>query len=97
MKNPIIGLCTLELYLPGVLSLKEKRSIIKSMLARLRNTFNVSTAEIDHHDVWQSAGIAIVTVSGSTVHARQVVSKTISWIEEHFPDVMIVRQEVEVL
>jgi uncharacterized protein len=59
MKSPIIGTCTLELYLAGVTSLKEKRSILKSLLARLHNTFNLSAAEIDANDRWQSAVIAI--------------------------------------
>ena len=47
----IIGACTITLHLHGVRSLKEKRSIIKSLQARLRNEFNVSVAEVDAQDI----------------------------------------------
>jgi uncharacterized protein YlxP (DUF503 family) len=97
MAHTIIGLCTIELHLPGLNSLKDKRSILKSMLARLHNTFNVSAAEVDRQDVWQSAVIAVVTVSNSTSHSSQVIANVLDWIENNFPDVFIVRQETEVL
>jgi hypothetical protein len=78
-------------------SLKEKRGILKSMLARLRNTFNVSAAEVDHQDVWQSATIAIAVVSNSNVHVTQTINKVQQWIENHFPDAIVVNQDVELL
>jgi uncharacterized protein YlxP (DUF503 family) len=93
----IVGLCTIELHLPGVGSLKEKRSILKPLLSRLHNTFNVSAAEVDHQDVWQSATIAVASVSNSTSHANQVISHVLAWIEANFPDTLIVHQEIEIL
>lgn len=96
-KPMIIGTCQLEFYLPEVGSLKEKRSILKSMLARLRNTFNVAAAEVDHQDVWQSAVIGVVTVTNSTSHADQTMSYVINWIEEHYPQAMIVKQSTEII
>jgi uncharacterized protein len=97
MKSPIIGTCTLELYLAGVTSLKEKRSILKSLLARLHNTFNLSAAEIDANDRWQSAVIAIAVVSNETAHANDIIHTAIRWIERHFPDVEISQQTIEIL
>lgn len=97
MPRPIIGACTLELYLPGLNSLKEKRSILKSLLQRLHKTFSVSTAEIDYQDHWQSAKICIVTVSNSQRHTNQVLSTALMWIESNYPDIEIVHQEVEIL
>ncbi|MBN1249178.1 MAG: DUF503 domain-containing protein, partial [Anaerolineae bacterium] len=58
----IIGACTLHLYLPGVTSLKEKRSVVKPLLHQLRRRFEIAAAEVDHQDVWQSADIGIVAV-----------------------------------
>jgi uncharacterized protein len=95
--NPILGLCTLEFYLPGMTSLKDKRSITKSMLARLRNTFNVSAAEVGFLDQWQSAGIAVTTVSNSSQHVNEVLHNVINWIEANFPDALLVKQEIEIL
>ncbi len=97
MATAIIGLCTLKLHLPGVSSLKEKRGVLKPMLARLHKTFNVSAAEIDHLDLWRSSTIAVVLVSNSSAHAHQVIQSVVEWIERHYPDAMIVDQEIEIL
>lgn len=51
-----------ELHLVDCHSLKEKRAIIKPLLNELRRDFNVSVAETEHHDVWQSAVLAMVAV-----------------------------------
>lgn len=97
MNNAIMGLCTLEMHLSGVLSLKEKRGLLKRMFARVRKQFNVSIAEIDHHDKWQSTRIAIVTVTNSTKHAQQSIDTISKWIEANFPDHLIVDQEIEII
>ena len=54
-------------------SLKDKRHVVKSLKDRLRTKFNVSVAEIDHHELWQRAVVAAVTVSGDRAHAQQVL------------------------
>ncbi len=97
MPRIAIGLCTLELHLPGVESLKEKRSLLKSLLKRLHTTFNVATSEVDYHDVWESSVIAIVTVSTSNQHIDQSINTIIKWIEQHYPDAQIVNQEIEIV
>ena len=97
MARAVIGVCTIELYLPGMTSLKDKRSVLKSMLARMRNTFNVSNAEVDHQDIWQSAVIAVSTVSNSSAHANQMITSVLKWIENTFPDVQIVGEDIEIL
>ena len=97
MAHAVVGLCTIELYLPGMASLKDKRSVLKSMLARMRNTFNIANAEVDHQDVWQSAVIAVVTVTNSSAHANQTITSILKWIENAFPDVQIVSEDIEIL
>jgi uncharacterized protein YlxP (DUF503 family) len=97
MSRAIVGLCIVEFHLPGVSSLKEKRSILKSMLARMHNTFNISAAEVDYQDNWQSAMIAFAVVSNSSIHVDQIASKTIRWIETHYPEAMIINQQMEIL
>ena len=97
MPRAIVGLCIVEFHLPGVSSLKEKRSILKSMLARMHNAFNVSAAEVDYQDMWQSSIIAFAIVSNSSIHVNQVANKTIRWIEAHYPEALIVDQQIEVL
>lgn len=93
----IIGVCTIELHLPGLGSLKQKQSVIKPLFTRLHSTFNISAAEIDYQDVWQSAVIGIALVTNSTAHAQQVLNSVLLWIETNFPNVCIVRQKTEIL
>ena len=97
MSRAIVGLCIVEFHLPGVSSLKEKRSILKSMLARMHNAFNISAAEIDYQDKWRSSIIAFAIVSNSSTHVNQVANKTISWIESRYPEALIIDQQMEVL
>lgn len=97
MSDAKIGLCEVELYLPGVTSLKEKRGIIKSMLTKMRNQFNVASAEIGKLDSWQSSTIAITTVSNSSNHLQQTIQNVLKWMESRYPDAMIVSQNIEIL
>jgi len=59
----VIGTCTIELHIPGSGSLKGKRRIIKSVIACVHNEFNVSIAEMDNQDLWQSATLGVACVS----------------------------------
>jgi uncharacterized protein YlxP (DUF503 family) len=61
-----VGLLTLHFHLPGCASLKEKRSRIKPILARLHREFNVSAAELARQDAWQEAVLACALVLQST-------------------------------
>ncbi|HJZ47503.1 MAG TPA: DUF503 domain-containing protein [Roseiflexaceae bacterium] len=93
----IIGACTITLHLIGVHSLKEKRSIVKSMVARLRNQFNVSAAEVDGQDSHGRAVIGVACVSGSSDNARGQLEALVRWIEEERPDVPVIDYEIELL
>jgi len=72
-----VGILILELEIFGAQSLKEKRFILKSLLDRLPNQFNVSVAEVGHQDLWQRSEIAVVTVGSS----RKVVEATLERID----------------
>jgi len=93
----IIGTCAIELHLEGNDSLKGKRAALKPLLARLHKEFNVSAAEIDHHDSWQSATIALACVANDQVHVEQVLNNAIQWIEHNRPDLQVVDWEIEML
>jgi uncharacterized protein len=70
---PVIGVLTLEIHVEWSHSLKDKRQVVKSLKDRLRERFNVSVAEIDHLDSWQSSTLAVATVSRDRVFAEQVL------------------------
>ena len=69
----IVAIGTWELHLPGCGSLKEKRSVLKPLLAALRQRCNVSVAETGHQDLWQRAEIACAAVGSD----RRVVQETL--------------------
>jgi uncharacterized protein YlxP (DUF503 family) len=93
----VIGVCTIDLYLAGCGSLKEKRGMLKSLLARLRRQFNVSVAEVDYHDVWQSAAVAVVMVTNDNAHAERTLAKVVQWIENNRPDLEVVGEQLELI
>lgn len=62
-------------------SLKQKRSIIKSIIAKIRKDFNVSIAEVDYQDLWQRTKFAIVTVSNELKHAEKVIQDVLKVID----------------
>lgn len=93
----VIGICTLELTVPAANSLKDKRQVIKSLIARLRNEFNVSVAEVDHLDLWQSAVVAVVTVSSDKDYAHGLMTRVAVWVEHHRLDCQLVDYEIELV
>jgi uncharacterized protein YlxP (DUF503 family) len=93
----IVGTCLIELHLDGNESLKDKRAALKPLLARLHKEFNVSAAEVDHHDSWQSASIALACVSNDTARVEQVLNHAVQWIEHNRPDLQIVDWQIEIL
>jgi len=93
----IIGLYTLQLHLPEARSLKDKRATLKSMTKRLHNTYNVSVAETDENEKWQSAEIAIAVVSNQRRHSEAVLEKCVAFIEKNYPQVLITQQTLELL
>ncbi len=76
-----IGFCRLDLYLPECTSLKQKRSVIKSITTRTRNKFNVSVSELGDNDRWQSAQLGVATVANDSRYANQILSKVVDLIE----------------
>ena len=78
----VVGALTLTLHVPESHSLKEKRQVVGSLLARLRRQFNVAAAEVDDQDTWQLATLAVVCVSGDRRHADEMCQKVLRWVED---------------
>lgn len=78
----IVGVLTAQLHLNGVTSLKEKRSIIKSLLGRLKSRFNISVSEVDHQDSKTSAVIAMATVSNKSSFVDQQFDAIINFMQK---------------
>lgn len=91
----VVGLLSVELFIPGALSLKDKRMVLRRIKDRVRK-FNVSIAEVEHHDLWQRAGLAVVTVSTDEAHAGRELAAVADEIERVEPG-LITRTDTEYL
>jgi uncharacterized protein YlxP (DUF503 family) len=74
-----VVLCRFDLRIPGAASLKEKRHVVKTLTASLRQSFNVSVAEVDHQDLWQRATIGVSAVGAEGYHLKKVMHE----VERH--------------
>jgi uncharacterized protein YlxP (DUF503 family) len=83
----------LHLSLP-TRSLKEKRGIVKSILGRARNRFNVACAEVDRQDNPAVAVLGFVSISPDKAIARNVLVRLEDWIYEGWPDVEITGSDI---
>jgi len=92
----IIGLLRLRLHLPGCHSLKEKRSVLKKIIHRLRSSHNCAVAETDHQDLWQSAELAIVTVYAEKSAAESLLEMIRKEMDRQ-EDFEVVAQDIEFL
>ena len=91
----VVASCTVTLRLPANDSLKGKRSVIKSAMARLRQEFNISVAEVDAQDSWQTAVLGLACVSSDAAYAHGLLQRAVQWIEENRPDVELLDYEIE--
>ena len=92
-----LGLLTLHIHLPGCQSLKEKRSRLKPMLARLQREFNISIAEIDHQDIWQDTVIACAFVSNDNGFTQRSLFKVVDWLENSRLDIDLISEQIEIM
>lgn len=77
----VIGVRSFELHLPTAHSLKDKRSVLKSLKDRLHNEFNVSVAETGRHDAWQAAELTVCVVSAERRHAASVLESVDKFVD----------------
>ncbi|EPY2272541.1 DUF503 domain-containing protein [Clostridium sporogenes] len=77
----IIGTAKIYLYANWVHSLKEKRMIVKSIISKTKNKFNVSIAEVEMQDIHQSIVIGVACVSNNTKQADSIIQNVVNYIE----------------
>ncbi|CUS02823.2 conserved protein of unknown function [Candidatus Promineifilum breve] len=92
-----VATCVITLELEGVRSLKEKRSIVKSVITRLQREFNLSVAEVDRQDAWGTAVIGLAAVGNDKAHLHRLLEKSVAWVESQRPDAPIADYSIEFL
>jgi uncharacterized protein YlxP (DUF503 family) len=91
----VIGLLSLELHIPYAQSLKEKRMVLRRVKDRLQK-FNVAVSEVEYQDVWQRAGLGVVTISTSADHVERALAAAADEIDRVEPG-LITRTEISFL
>lgn len=72
----------MELHIPTANSLKAKRQVIKSLVQRLRNRFNVSVSEIGCQDLWQRAELGMAVICHNGAGADSIMEKIFAFVDE---------------
>ena len=85
----VVGICRIELHIPESRSLKDKRQVIKRIKDKIRNSFNVSIAEIDNNDLWQRASLGVSVISNDRKFATQVLCLVVNKINQESGAVML--------
>jgi uncharacterized protein YlxP (DUF503 family) len=85
------------LYLPDGHNLKGKRQVARSLIARIRNQFNVAVAEVADNDLWQRLTLGVCCVSNDASHANEILSRVVSFVEESRGDLQLLDYETEII
>jgi len=77
----IVGTCRITLFLQGVSSLKEKRGIVKKIVEKAKNRFNMSVAETAFNDMWQKSELGIAMIGNDSAYINSMLDKAVNFIE----------------
>lgn len=93
----VVALCRVSLSIPSAASLKDKRSALKPILARLRQDYNVSVAEVGEQDRLGSAAIAMACVSTDAAYAHGLLERAVRMIDQGHWDAVVDDYSIELL
>ena len=92
-----LGVCSLTLRLPENESLKGKRRVIKSLIARVRGGYNVAIAEVGDQDAWQLTTLGIACISNDAQQNNRVLSQVVQFVGRSRLDIEIVDYGIELI
>jgi uncharacterized protein len=92
-----VGVARVALHIAENQSLKGKRMVVKSVVERVRNRFNVAVAEVETQDAPRLATLGIVCVSGDARHANEMLNKVLNFIESERLDAEVGAVEMELI
>jgi uncharacterized protein YlxP (DUF503 family) len=92
----VVGIGTIVLRIPGNNSLKGKRKVVKGVISRLKNTFNVSAAEVGANENHQRAEIGLAFVGNDRRQINSKMDKAFNFVENmHVAE--IIDSEMEIM
>jgi uncharacterized protein len=92
-----VGVCRIHLHLPENRDLKGKRQVVRPLVERVRSKFNVTVAEVDDLDLWQSAVLGVAAVGNDTGHVNEVLSHVVDYVERGSQDAVLIDYSIELM
>jgi hypothetical protein len=88
----IVGVCRLALFLPASHSLKDKRQVLRRLIDRTRQKFDVAIAETGDNDLWQRAEVGFAAVGNDRAHVDSVLHNVLSFVDSLYLGEILDRQ-----
>jgi uncharacterized protein YlxP (DUF503 family) len=92
----VVGVGSIDLYIPEAHSLKDKRSVVRRVVQRVKNQFEISVAEVDSLDLHQKATIGFAVVTNDSRLADSILNKVVNFVEGLYL-AQVARADLEVL
>ena len=87
----------IKLYIPASHSLKEKRGILKRLSKSIHHKFDISTAELNFQDAWQTSLIGMVWITSDLRFGQKVFEALKEFLNTEYPNLYIENEEIEVI
>ena len=91
----VVALLTIELFIPGAHSLKEKRMVLRRIKDRVKK-FNIAVSEVEHQDLWQRARLAVVSVNTDHGHLESTL-QAVQGEAFHAREIQVLDSQTEIL
>lgn len=91
-----VGVLKIDFHISDSSSLKEKRAVLRHIKDRVRRDFNVSISEVNNHEKWQLATLAVVSVSNDKKHVDATLNKIKNFFEKN-RNIVIVDYQIEMI
>lgn len=79
----VVGILKIKIHIPWSHSLKEKRSVVKSICRRVKNKFNVSVAEVEEQDLHQIIVLGISYITNEGAQADRIAESVLNFIQSN--------------
>ncbi len=92
-----VATARITIHLPYSHSLKDKRQVVRSLIARLHQTGNLAAAEVDTQDKWQLVTIGVASVSNDGRHADALVASALNVVERYLTEGLVTDVQTEIV
>lgn len=92
----VVGVCQVDLLIPGNASLKGKRKVLRRIIDRVKNRYNISISEIGDNDLWQRSQLGFSVVGNDSRHINSSLDKIINFIDG-MNVAEIIHSEIEII